>query len=294
MLISLILSRVLVYGGAVIMVAALLPIRNLMNHLAPGKVRLSWALLMSFTVAFVGGYIAYGLIFIESANGPVDLIVPSIFFLGGIFVWMSAFLSLNTATEVRRVTMLEQESVTDDLTGIFNRRYLDRRLNEEFARAERFQQALAILWIDLDRFALLNESYGQPAGDAALAAFSSLLTQTIRASDVVARYGGDEFMVIAAQISGHEAYALAERIRKAAEAHPFEAVDGQKKISLRLSTSIGVACYSDKFTGVRAFVDCAGLMLNQAKQKGRNNTMLWDEGGPAKKNTGSRDRNYTL
>ena len=120
--------RILVYGGAGILIAALFPIRDLLRHLAPGKVRLSWYLLMVFTLVFVAGYVAYGLVFIESGSAALDLIVPAIFFLGAVFVLLSSFLSLRTAIEVRRVTMREQGSVTDELTGIYNHSYLERRL----------------------------------------------------------------------------------------------------------------------------------------------------------------------
>jgi diguanylate cyclase (GGDEF)-like protein len=272
---NLIAANIFVYLGACILIAALIPIRNLIQRLPPGKVRISWVLLMALTLFFVAGYIAYGILFLGANLGNTDLIVPSIFFSGSLFVYLSSILSLRTAIDVRRVTILEQESVTDPLTGIFNRKYLDRRLHEEFARAERFQQPLSILFIDLDNFKVINDEYGHLSGDSALVSFTKMTLNAIRAGDVIARYGGDEFMVVATNTGGPEAFEMAERIRKIAESQALEMVDEYKKhLSVRVTISIGVSRYSEKFKSVEAFVESADQMMYQAKKKGRNRTVL--------------------
>jgi len=146
--------------GALILLVSLIPIRRLLVRLPPGRVQRSWLLLMGLTVLFVIGYAVYGVFFFRRVEQDIDLIVPVIFFSGAIFVLLASTLSLQTVVDVRRVTMLEQESVTDPLTGIFNRRYMDRRLQEEFARAKDYNMPFSILLIDVDHFKELNDFYG--------------------------------------------------------------------------------------------------------------------------------------
>jgi diguanylate cyclase (GGDEF)-like protein len=275
---NLIIARICVFLGACVLITALVPIRKLIRRLPPGKVRLSWILLIVLTLFFVIGYAAYGIIFLGNQPGSADLIVPSIFLSGSVFVLLSSVLSLRTAADIRRVTMLEQENVTDPLTGIFNRRYLDRRVHEEFARAERYRQPLSIILIGLDNFAAVNEEYGHVAADSALVSFARMMEGVIRPVDVIARYAGVEFMVVATNTPGPEAYELAEKIRKTAETHALEMVDEYKKqLSIRMTTSIGVASYDKKFASVQAFVDCAGLMMDQARREGHNRVVLVEE-----------------
>jgi diguanylate cyclase (GGDEF)-like protein len=275
---NIIIARICVVFGACVLITALVPIRNLIRRLPSGKVRLSWVLLIVLTLFFVAGYAVYGVVFLSSNQSNADLIVPVIFLSGSIFVLLSSILSLRTAMDVRRVTMLEQESVTDPLTGIFNRRYLDRRLHEEFARAERYGQPLSIILIGLDNFTAVNEEYGHVAADDALVSFTRMIESVIRPVDVIARYAGVEFMVVATNTTGPVAYELAEKIRKTVDTRALEMVDEFKKhLSIRMTTSIGVACYSKKFESAQSFVDCAGLLMNQARREGHNRTVLVEE-----------------
>jgi diguanylate cyclase (GGDEF)-like protein len=275
---NLIIARICVFLGACILITALAPIRNLIRRLPPGKVRLSWILLIVLTLFFVAGYAVYGFVFLGSNQTHADLIVPVIFLSGSLFVVLSSILSLRTAIDIRRISMLEQENVTDPLTGIFNRRYLDRRVHEEFTRAERYRQPLSIILIGLDNFTAVNEEYGHVAADSALVSFTRMVEGVIRPVEVIARYAGVEFMVVATNTTGPEAYELAEKIRKTADMHALEMVDEFKKqLSIRMTTSIGVVGYAKRFETVQAFVDCAGLMMDRAKREGHNRTVLVEE-----------------
>jgi diguanylate cyclase (GGDEF)-like protein len=296
MSLSLFFARILVIGGACIIISALFPIQKLIVRLPAGKVRSSWNILMALTLFFVIGYTAYGFAFLANNQDTVDLIVPIIFFSGSIFVLLSSLLSLQTAIDIRKVTMLEQENVTDPLTSIFNRRYMDRRLYEEFARAERYQQPLSIVLIDLDNFKEVNDAFGNPAGDNALVSYTRMMMSTIRAGDIIARYGGDEFLVIATNTAITGAFQLAERIRKKSESQALEIVDEVKKKNhrVRVTVSIGVACNTDKFDSVQAFLACAEQMMKQAKSDGRNRTVIWDVNASAKVEKKPKDINLTL
>jgi diguanylate cyclase (GGDEF)-like protein len=135
----------------------------------------------------------------------------------------------------RREDHLLASSLTDSLTGLWNRRYLDSRLSEEIARAHRYHTPLSLLAIDVDRLKEINDGAGHAAGDRAIRLCAEALRQSCRAGDVAARCGGDEFIVLAPSTSASEALALARRIRtRLAE------LAGSADVKL-LSTSIGVS-----------------------------------------------------
>lgn len=168
---------------------------------------------MILIVFFIIGYLSYAVIFGNSGSNLLDLIVPSIFLLGACFVWLVSTLSLQTAKDVQRLSFLEYENITDPLTELHNRRYLERQLQQEIEIAERYGLPLTILLIDADYFKLINDNYGHQIGDLALCHLSKLIRQTIRHTDTAARYGGEEFLIIAPATSTSVAVMLAEKIR---------------------------------------------------------------------------------
>jgi diguanylate cyclase (GGDEF)-like protein len=103
-------------------------------------------------------------------------------------------------------------SITDPLTGLFNRRYFDERLSEEMGRARRYNHPMCVLWVDIDRFKSINDNFGHAAGDFALVCASHVLSNGVRSTDVVARLGGDEFAVLLPETGAPEASLLARRI----------------------------------------------------------------------------------
>ncbi len=134
-------------------------------------------------------------------------------------------------------------AIRDGLTGLFNHRHTQERLSEEFARAQRFQRELSILFMDVDHFKFYNDAHGHQAGDVILETIGKLMASVSRESDVVSRWGGEEFIVIAAETNKKQACALAEKIRVMIAGHDFPHAAEQPlgKISL----SIGVATISE-------------------------------------------------
>ena len=114
------LARALVFGGALILVWALVPIRGLIGQLPSGAVRNRWYVMTALIVLFLLGYVGYAAAFWNSHSIPVDLIVPGVFFFGACFVWLTGNLSLQTAMDVMRVGLLERETLTDPLYLTFN------------------------------------------------------------------------------------------------------------------------------------------------------------------------------
>jgi diguanylate cyclase (GGDEF)-like protein len=145
----------------------------------------------------------------------------------------------------RTIKRLEEQAMTDSLTGLYNRRHLEERLRQEVAKARRYAQGLSVLMIDLDDLKRFNDTFGHPQGDKLLQELTAIvLAETRRDVDVVARYGGDEFVVVmpltpAGDEDGGSALAAAERIRSAIRAHPFEGCSGRR--NERVTVSIGVA-----------------------------------------------------
>jgi diguanylate cyclase (GGDEF)-like protein len=172
---------------------------------------------------------------------------------------------------------LVRSGLTDFLTGWHNRRYLNARLKEELARAQRQGTGLTCLLIDLDRFKQINDQHGHLAGDMALREAAQRVDAHIRGSDAAARFGGDEFVVLAPGISPEQAAALAERIRQAVCETPLEVAPG---VHLSMTVSVGVAGAmltrddADLKVAAERLLADADAALYRAKQQGRNRVEL--------------------
>jgi diguanylate cyclase (GGDEF)-like protein len=164
---------------------------------------------------------------------------------------------------------LETLATHDELTGLNNYRYLNSRLAEEWKRAERFHEPLAALMVDLDRFKQLNDTYGHGLGDVALKALAARLKRGVREIDVVARYGGDEFLVVLPNTHLAGAVAVADRLWRDINATSV-AVDGTDT-RVSLACSIGVAVYpSREVRSKDTLLKAVDEALYAAKREGRN------------------------
>lgn len=167
---------------------------------------------------------------------------------------------------------LRLTGLTDPLTGLFNRRHLDRRLAEEAARALRHDQPLACLFVDADHFKRINDHYGHAAGDHALIQLGRYLRSHLRISDIATRYGGEEFVILLPATSLASAKHLAERICAGVRDNPVSiGVDGK----LRLTVSIGVSSLPADFTGeaqdaAARLLQAADTAVYAAKLQGRD------------------------
>jgi diguanylate cyclase (GGDEF)-like protein len=157
---------------------------------------------------------------------------------------------------------LEQLTITDSLTGLWNRRHLMERLDTEVARAERQNHPLAAIMLDVDHFKAYNDTHGHMAGDEVLARVAGVLRESVRKVDCAARYGGEEFMVLLPDTSAAAAAEVAERIR--------ERVGLPSRLGRRVTVSIGVAEYPLHGDSPAALVASADAALYQAKAAGRN------------------------
>lgn len=223
---------------------------------------------------FIAGYIAYSIAFWEHHALWSGIIVSSIFFFGALFVLMAATLSLQTATDIRRVALLEHENITDPMIGIYNRRYLDRRLDEEFLRARRYHEPLSALLLDIDNFKHINDTYGHQVGDMVLNQLGALILHAKRETDIVARYGGDELLILATNTEVSAAEVFAERLRREVELHQLATMEGsEEQQALRVTVSIGVAGLEPDVSESQWLVRRADEALCRAKKEGSNRVL---------------------
>ncbi|HEY5148079.1 MAG TPA: GGDEF domain-containing protein [Polyangiaceae bacterium] len=163
---------------------------------------------------------------------------------------------------------LYDSSMRDPLTQIFNRRYLDGRLRAEVARARRAGGDLAVLMIDVDSLKVVNDLFGHLAGDRALGAVAARIHRALRVEDVLVRYGGDEFVVVAVGTDRVDAHQLAERVRRAVEGLQMSARGRQ----VRITASIGVASLAELAANDEpaALLAAADARMYRAKESGKN------------------------
>ncbi|MBY0402238.1 GGDEF domain-containing protein, partial [Myxococcota bacterium] len=170
----------------------------------------------------------------------------------------------------------KERAFIDDVTGVYNARYLLATADNEIQRAARYGNPLSVLFLDLDRFKSVNDVHGHLVGSDTLRALARLLSECVRQVDTLARYGGDEFTVLLVDTPHDVAMKVGERIRARIESHVFEA---GREGSLRLTISIGVATCPVHGASREALLDAADKAMYRAKSEGRNRVCSADELG---------------
>ncbi len=175
-------------------------------------------------------------------------------------------LSITRQNLEQAMARLEDNAHRDGLTGVFNRRHLDSLLESEFARFKRYGHPFSLLMIDLDHFKMVNDSHGHQAGDEVLQQAAERLSAGVRASDVLARFGGEEFAVLLSETGGDGAQLLAERLCAAIANGPVRYAN----IDIPVTASIGVSQAQAPMASHRELVEAADGALYMAKHMGRN------------------------
>ncbi|MDP1853705.1 MAG: diguanylate cyclase [Candidatus Omnitrophota bacterium] len=169
---------------------------------------------------------------------------------------------------------LEELSITDNLTALYNYRYLFERLTKEFERAKRYTLPLSIAMLDIDYFKSINDVYGHSCGDLILKDFAGFLKDFVRGCDIVVRYGGEEFVIILPNTNKDNAAILGERLVSAIEKHTFDP-DGKK---IKLKISMGISSFPDDAEYINTasdFLSLADNALLSAKKTGRNRVSVY-------------------
>jgi diguanylate cyclase (GGDEF)-like protein len=182
-------------------------------------------------------------------------------------------LALERAEWQERATEFQLMSITDPLTSLPNRRYLEERLTEELKRSKRYDYAMSFLMIDIDDFKAYNDNNGHQAGDLALQITAHCLKAALRSADVASRYGGEEFCILLPQTSIDEAGAIADRIRHRVATTHYP--HGKSQPLGNVTISIGVATYSPIVNTAETIVAAADRALYQAKAEGKDRTVFY-------------------
>jgi diguanylate cyclase (GGDEF)-like protein len=168
---------------------------------------------------------------------------------------------------------LTESALRDPLTKTYNKKFFMDRIQSEFTYSERHRLPLSLLFLDIDRFKTVNDSYGHPVGDFVLQELSVLMAKSLRSDDILARYGGEEFGVVCRGLDLPSAELLAERIRRAVEQHRFEAAG---KV-IPVTVSIGVArCPDPRLHNASDLLVAADECMYLAKRSGRNRICAQD------------------
>jgi diguanylate cyclase (GGDEF)-like protein len=186
----------------------------------------------------------------------IDLVAPQI------------ALALERAEWQQRANQFQLMSITDPLTGLHNRRYLEARLAEELSRSKRYNYPLSFMMIDIDDFKLYNDLNGHQAGDRALEMTAQSLRAALRKVDVASRYGGEEFSILLPQTSLEEAGTIADRIRRRIMSTKFP--HGSSQPFGMVTVSIGLSSLSPALNSAEAIVRAADRALYHAKSHGKN------------------------
>ncbi|MFQ5707161.1 MAG: GGDEF domain-containing protein [bacterium] len=190
------------------------------------------------------------------------------------FSLLTNFLAVSV-TNARLYKEMAQFSVTDSLTGLFNRRYFESSLKNEVSRARRFSRPLSLVILDVDDFKNYNDSLGHAAGDYLLKKLANVLAETVRSTDTVVRYGGEEFSVILPEISSEGAFHFSERMRNVVFSYPFENREIQP--FGRITISLGTATYPHDAQMMHELIVNADMALYQAKRFGKNRVAVYDK-----------------
>jgi len=167
-----------------------------------------------------------------------------------------------------RYEFTEELSYKDPLTKLFNRRYFETKLDHEFERCLRYERDASLCMIDIDFFKKINDTYGHQSGDAILKQLAKIIQDSIRKSDVAARFGGEEFIILMPETPLEKAFVAMERLRKKVEENAFAI--GVEPFNISLTISIGISCFMPSMTKKEIFIEQADKALYKAKQSGRN------------------------
>lgn len=161
---------------------------------------------------------------------------------------------------------LKEMSIKDGLTGVYNRGHMEVRLDQELTRFQRYRGALSVIMLDVDNFKRINDSYGHQIGDDVLVQVTGRLTESIRSTDILGRYGGEEFVIVLPNTRAEGALSFAERLRAAVAATDITASSEQVPVTV----SIGIAEAGIDTDGAGALLRQADLALYVSKKSGRN------------------------
>jgi diguanylate cyclase (GGDEF)-like protein len=214
--------------------------------------------------------LSFLLLAIYSLQDTYELISFITLVLSTTLIFFSYYLAATSISGTRKLHELERISVTDSLTGLYNRRYMEKKVRQELQQAVRTGSGFAIASADIDFFKDVNDAYGHDGGDCILKSIADVMLGSVRAYDTVARWGGEEFLLLFPLANEEQAMELSERIRKKVETERFTIGDEAASVTL----TIGVSVFTPDDT-VDGLIKKADIAMYRGKRRSRNCVVLY-------------------
>ena len=268
-------ANILSLAGIAALAASFFTLHELVKHTRPANRHRRWYFAAGYLSVVLAACIGYAAVSFGHHLDGASLYAPAALCFGALLLRRTLQETRQAIDDTRRLAQREQDSTTDPGTGLHNRRYFERRLEEEVQRARRYRQPLSLLRIDIDRYTTIADTHGNHAGEALLEQIGALCQRTLRASDIAARLDTDELAVLAPGTPPAQALVLAERLRRMVEAEiKVLEYTSSGPLPLTATVSIGVAALGQSMEGPQAMLQAAGTGLQRAKSEGRNRVGL--------------------
>lgn len=261
-------------AAIVLLGAALAPTWRLLRELPAGPTRNRWRLLAGANALLLLGCGAYLAMHWDRLGSLADLLTPALLICAAGYVVMAAQSSLGTALRVRRISSADREAVSAALSGAPGRDSLDQGMRKEVARARRHGLPVSVLLLDIDDFGSVNREFGHAAGDHVLTEVGRVVSESLRESDTMVRYAGEELAVILPHTAPQAAYTVAERLRGSIGAGARQALRDVLGAKRAITVSIGVAGRDCGQPMDGDLFELANDALKKAKAQGYNRVEL--------------------
>jgi diguanylate cyclase (GGDEF)-like protein len=246
------------------------------NNIAQGGISRRRMRMVQFALLAVAADIGFVCVELAIGMNPLTDIAQRPFLYLYLFLGTIVVFGVFGAMIGSREDLLEEMALRDSLTGLFNARYLQMRLQEELAAAKRHRTPVSLVLFDIDHFKRVNDNHGHPVGDRMLRLIGRTILSKLREGETVARVGGEEFALLLPHTSAKNAAMGAERICQAIGQTPLETDSGGK---LAVTVSAGLACTTDHAThSAETIYRLADQALYQAKEQGRNRVVIGRQG----------------
>lgn len=270
------LVNIFLISGICLYAASIFTVQQLVKKLPLGEVRNNWKILSFFIVGFMVGYAVYMYLLLTGKVASASITYPAMCLAASAFVLLLCFLTYQTTRDISEAIAMEQASIIDPVLDIYNRRYFDRRIDEETQRSRRYNQPLSIILFEVDKFQSVISSHGKLVGDVVLRKVSDFLVASVRSSDIVAKYDENRIVIATTQTKPDMAIMLADRLR--GEIEKLEVLPESEKTdeALHVTVTAGVSCVEDRIKSGFDLVDVAEKAINRAEKDGRNRVYAYD------------------
>ena len=217
-------------------------------------------------------YLSSEILFLEG-TWNANIIFALFAILTGVLISLLIYMNYRLKYNTKLLKILKTQASTDKLTELYNRSYLDPFLESEIASANKFNRQVSLIMVDMDHFKDINDTYGHSLGDHVLTMFAQVVLKCIRKSDIIARYGGDEFIVVLPRTDTETAHSIAERIRQEVSQTYIPPLDDT--VISSISCSVGVSTYPTLCNSKNNLIRTSDHALYEAKHSGRNCTIVY-------------------